>query len=216
MHPHYENYADAHLQGAFAEMSSWRFVRPYLLEKRVLDIGCSDGLYLGQLSADSQGIEQVPSLVEQARRRGLDIIQGDVMQTLERLPAGQFEGVLFSHVMEHLDCPVTALRQINRLLGEKGILVLGLPIERCIYRDLLRMDYFAGTHLYAFSLRNARKLLQETGFSVKTVFFHLPKCRGKLGGALETAWNSVSLPFRSYFSMAYWVVAEKRQSADVR
>jgi len=58
--------------------------------------------------------------------------------------------------MEHLESPILMLKQIHRVLVQKGVLILGLPIERNIFRDVLRMDYFDGTHIYAFSVR--RKL----------------------------------------------------------
>ena len=83
--------------------------------------------------------------------------------------------------MEHVDAPIETLREINRVLENRGVLVLGLPIERNIYRDLLRMDYFDGMHIYAFSVRNAMKLLEESGFRPEKVFFHLPKCRNNVG-----------------------------------
>jgi len=210
MEKQYKEYANARLKGDFDEMTSWRFVQPYLQSKKVLDVGCSDGLYLKYMSKVSQGIEQVPALAEKARQKGLNVITGDVLEKMRDLPDNYFEGVLFSHVMEHVDSPIEMLRQINRVLERSGVLVLGLPLERNIYRDLLRMDYFDGTHIYAFSIRNAKKLLNETGFSVGKVFFHLPKCRGRFGGWIEDIWNSMPFPFRSYFSMAYWIVAVKK------
>lgn len=209
MDKQYEKYAESRLGGNFGEMSSWRFVYPYLCNKRVLDIGCSDGLYLKQLSKDSQGIEQVFALAETGKERGLDIINGDVLPTIRQTGDDSFQGVLFSHVMEHVDCPIVMLREIHRVLQPQGVLVLGLPIERNVYRDLLRMDYFNGTHIYAFSVRNTYKLLEETGFKVERVFFHLPKCRSTIGRGIESIWNSANWPFREYFSMAYWVVATK-------
>jgi SAM-dependent methyltransferase len=206
----YDHYANARLAGDFGEMSSWRFVQPFIDGKRTLDIGCSDGLYLKYMTKDSIGIEQVEALAKIGRERGLNVVNGDVYEVLKGFPEKQFEAVLFSHVMEHVDSPIAMLRQICRVLEDNGVLVLGLPIERNIFRDLLRMDYFDGTHIYAFSVRNARKLLEESGFSAHEVFFHLPKCRRGLGYEIESIWNSVRLPFRAYFSMAYWIIAVKR------
>lgn len=206
----YDHYADARLKGDFGEMSSWRFVLPFIAGKRTLDIGCSDGLYLKYMNKDSLGIEQVSALAKIGRERGLNIVNDDVYVALQKLPDLHFEAALFSHVMEHVDSPIAMLRQIHRVLENNGILVLGLPIERNIFRDLLRMDYFDGTHIYAFSVRNARKLLDETGFATQEVFFHLPKCRGRVGRGIESIWNLIRLPFRSYFSMAYWIIAVKR------
>jgi len=209
MDKQYEKYADSRLDGNFGEMTSWSLVYPYIRGKRFLDVGCSDGLYLKYMSEDSCGIEQVSALAEAGREKGLNIINGDVLDSIRQIPDGAFEGVLFSHVMEHVDSPIVMLREIQRVLQSQGVLVLGLPIERNIFRDLLRMDYFNGTHIYAFSVRNTYKLLDETGFKVKKVFFHLPKCRGSLGRVIEKSWNYTKWPFREYFSMAYWVIAIK-------
>lgn len=191
-------------------MSSWKLVYPYIKDKRFLDVGCSDGLYLKYMSEDSCGIEQVLALADAGKRKGLNIIHGDVFESIRQIDDGTFEGVLFSHVMEHVDCPIVMLREIQRVLEPQGLIVLGLPIERNIFRDLLRMDYFNGTHIYAFSVRNACKLLDETGFKVKKVFFHHPKCCSPLGYKIEKLWNIANWPFREYFSMAYWIIAAKQ------
>ncbi len=205
----YDAYAGARLAGDYAEMSSFRFVHPHLTGKKVLDVGCSDGLYLSKFSGGSVGIEQVPALAEAARKRGLNVIEGDVLDKCRSLAPASFEAVLFSHVIEHVDAPIQVLREINRILVQNGTLALGVPIERNVFRDALRRDYFDGTHIYAFSVRNARKLLEETAFVERALYFHLPKCRGRLGRGIETAWNSIAWPMREYFSMAYWIVAEK-------
>lgn len=209
MDENYEKYAHSRLNGNFGKMSSWRFVYPYLRDKKVLDVGCSDGLYLKHMSKDSVGIEQLPSLAEFGRSKGLNIINGDVLEELSKINNGSFEAVFFSHVMEHVDCPIVMLKEIRRVLQPQGVIILGLPIERNIFRDLLRMDYFNGTHIYAFSVRNANKLLTDTGFRVEKIFFHLPKCQTLPGSTIEKIWNFAAWPFREYFSMAYWVVASK-------
>jgi 2-polyprenyl-3-methyl-5-hydroxy-6-metoxy-1,4-benzoquinol methylase len=164
--------------------------------KRVLDIGCSDGLYLKNLSKESVGIEQVSELSAACKKSGLNVINGDVEETVAKITDNSFDAVLFSHVMEHIDSPISMLRQIHRILVPRGRLILGLPIERNIYRDLLGMDYFDGTHIYAFSVRNAIKLLNVTGFQKKAIYFHLPKCRSLVGHAIESLWNSKHWPFR--------------------
>ena len=159
MNSKYKEYASSRLTGNFGEMSSYRFVYPYLKNKRVLDVGCSDGLYLKSLSKESVGIEQIPALAAACKNSGLNVIAGDVLDVVSGLSDNSFEAVLFSHVMEHLESPILMLKQIHRVLVQKGVLILGLPIERNIFRDVLRMDYFDGTHIYAFSVRNSIKLL---------------------------------------------------------
>lgn len=210
MNKDYEGFAAARLAGKFREMGSWALVRHYLEGRRCLDVGCADGLYLRYFSSDSVGIEQIPELAARARTSRLNVITGDILQELRKIESHSFEAVLFSHVMEHLDSPIAALREIARVLIPNGILLLGLPIERNIYRDILNRDYFDGTHLYAFSVRNARRLLQETGFGNGTVIYDLPKCRGPLGKKILKLWNLLALPGREYFSMGYWIVTRKK------
>lgn len=205
----YKAYASERMAGAFGEMGSWPLVLPYLKDKKVLDIGCSDGLYLRYLSPQSIGLEQIPELVERARGRGLRVEQCDVIDGLGRQGSSSYDAVLFAHVMEHIDSPIRALREINRVLRPVGTLVLGLPIENCLVRQVLRHDYFNGTHLYAFTVRNACKLLSITGFRVDEVIYHVPKIRGQAGAVGNRVWNVLPIPFKEYFSMAYWIHATK-------
>lgn len=177
----------------------------------MLDIGCSDGLYLQQLLIRSMGLEQVPELIDRARCKGLRVEQCDVIDGLGRQASSSYDAVLFSHVMEHIDAPIRALREINRVLRPAGTLVLGLPIETCLVRQVLRHDYFDGTHLYAFSVKNAEKLLSVSGFRVDQIIYHLPKIRGRAGVVMNTVWNMLPVPFKEYFSMAYWIHATKER-----
>lgn len=205
----YKAYASERIAGAFGEMGSWPLVLPYLKDKKVLDIGCSDGLYLRHLSSQSMGLEQIPELVDRARGRGLQVEQCDVIDGLGRQGSSAYDAVLFSHVMEHIDAPIRALREINRVLRPAGTLVLGLPIENCLVRHVVGHDYYNGTHIYAFTVRNACKLLAVTGFRVERVIYHLPKIRGRAGAVVNKVWNVLPVPFKEYLSMAYWIHATK-------
>lgn len=206
----YGDYAVARLSGAFSEMGSWPLVLPYLKGRKVLDIGCSDGLYLRHLSKQSIGIEQIQKLADRARERGLHVQACDVMEGLRGQQDESFDGVLYSHVMEHISAPIDSLMEINRILRPEGTLILGLPIENCFIRHILSHDYFDGTHIYSFTVRNAKKLLAVTGFDVKRVIYHLPKFRGHFGYRLNLIWNVIPFPLKGYWSMAYWIYATKK------
>lgn len=204
----YQGYVRARLQGKQGTMSSFFLVAPFLSERRVLDIGCSDGLYLKHFDEESLGIEQSSDLVVRAKSHGLNVIQGNIIEELPKLKHSSFHAVFFSHAMEHLESPILALREIHRLLVSNGVLVLGLPTEKNLFRYVLRKNYFDGTHLYAFSVQNALKLLMSSGFEPTGVFFDLPRCRGQFGRALIRLYQRC--PFKEAISMAYWIVAEKR------
>lgn len=206
----YSEYAIRRMNGGFAEMTSFNLVLPYLSNKFILDIGCSNGLYLKYFK-QAVGIEQIEVLANEAEIYGHRIINSDLLHGLSLLADISFEGVFFSHVMEHVDSPIICLREINRVLIPGGCLVLGLPTERNFFRDIMRMDYFNGTHLYSFSIKNAIKLLKETNFKVVKIYFHLPFFKGKTGVFVNKIWNYVYFPNKIYFSMAYWIVAEKEE-----
>jgi len=95
----------------------------------------------------------------------------------------------------------------NRILEPDGYLVLGLPTENNMFRHILRKDYFNGTHLYSFSVKNGIKLSRLTGFFPIRVFYDLPKCQGPVGRFIIRTYQH--FPFKERISMAYWIVAKK-------
>lgn len=210
----YHEYASERLEGKFSRMGTWPLILPYLMNKKTLDVGCSDGLYLQDLSPSSMGIEQMPRLADMGRERGLNVIKGDVMTVLKGLPRGSFEAVLFSHVMEHMENPIASLRLINRVLVYGGALILGLPLEHCCVRDI-KKNYFGGTHLYSFSIRNAKQLLSITGFRNRSVIYQLPKGDCLFSDKINKIWNTLPFPLKGYFSGSYWIIAEKNSDAMV-
>lgn len=211
----YIEYSKRRLTGKHGVISSFFFVAPYLRGKRVLDIGCSDGLYLQLMNATegSMGIEQVPELAEAARSKGFKIVCGDMLETLAAIPSRSFDVVFLSHVLEHVEAPIRALMEINRTLAENGVLVLGLPTENNIFRTVFNKDYFGGTHLYAFTVKNSKKLLIHTGFGTKCVFYDLPRCTGSLGKLILKVYQRC--PLKEALSMAYWIVAYKSREVTI-
>ena len=209
MNNSYDGYAENRLKGNFGEMSSFYLVLPYLSGRKVLDIGCSDGLYLKYFNQESVGIEQIENLANAAKLRNLNVIKGDVGEVLEMQNAESFDAVFYSHVMEHVDNPIKSLREINRVLKPEGILILGLPIERCLIRQLLNMNYFDGTHIYSFTIRNIKKLMLNTNFEILKIQYHLP-IKGAFGILVNNLWNKIYFPDKEYFSMGYWIIAKKK------
>jgi SAM-dependent methyltransferase len=207
----YREYASKRLAGGFGEMNSWQIVAPRLRGKRTLDVGCSDGLYLRGLSAESVGVEHVHELAAKARETGHDVVEGDIETVVSTIDSASFDAVLASHVLEHLKRPMDMLEEMARILRPAGLLILGLPTERNVYRNLLRMDYYDGTHLYSFTTRNIQVLLRRVGLVPDpNVVYHLPKLRGSLGIKAHRVWNALgSLPGREFLSLAYWQMAAK-------
>ena len=140
---------------------------------KVLDLGCGGGLFLkllNELKYDAQGME--PSA--QFRNFGIDylglrILDADIYKYQNGL---KFDTVILNSVLEHLEDPIEALREIrNRILAEDGHLIITVP-------NILSLEYlteglswhnFNEDHLWYFSESSMNRALVEAGFQ-KIVF----------------------------------------------
>jgi SAM-dependent methyltransferase len=190
-----------------AEMISFRYVKPGLRNRAVLDLGCAKGTYLRQFGTNSLGIDISNPNLEHCIGLGLRVRSADLNRDLP-IQSGSFEGILCSHALEHVDAPIRLLRECRRILAPGGTLVLGLPIETSVVNRLRGQRYFYHHpgHLYSFSLENIEVLLRKTGFDVSEYFFEPRILKGQ-------AWLSLLQripPSLAYaLALAYWVVAHK-------
>jgi SAM-dependent methyltransferase len=94
--------------------------------RRLLDVGCSYGAFL-QLAIgrgwEVQGVELSRITADFARReRGLTVFSGSVEEA--SFPDDYFDAITLWDVIEHFDDPVSTLREIDRILAPKGILMI--------------------------------------------------------------------------------------------
>ena len=143
-----------------------------LLRGRTLDFGCGVGELLAKLPAGSKGLEYNPATVEFCRRAGLDVEFYDgesdhwQLSTLGAEMGGQFESMIISHVLEHLEHPRDVL---NRLLwsaarlGMRRVVVIvpgraGFRVD-ATHRTFIDLAYLQDASIVcgtAFSFRGAR------------------------------------------------------------
>jgi SAM-dependent methyltransferase len=140
---------------------------------RALDVGCATGALLAALRDsgwDPQGVEISEAQAGCGERRhGLPIFAG----TLEAaaFPAASFDLVHASHLIEHLNSPASFLDEAARVLAPGGLLVLTTPNADGLQARLLGPKWRSAIydHLYLFSLRTLRALLESRGFAVARV-----------------------------------------------
>jgi SAM-dependent methyltransferase len=100
--------------------------------KRVVDLGCGRGELLALLrkaNVSAYGVELNPDNVAVCRDQGLEMIEGDAVSHLEGLEDATLDGMVASHLIEHLETQslwrlITAASQ---KLDENGILILETP-----------------------------------------------------------------------------------------
>ena len=139
---------------------------------RVLDAGCATGTLLAFLKGRNwqvTGAEISPSAQYARDKRGLDVRGMSVEDC--RFPGGHFDVVLASHLIEHLNSPGTFVREVRRILCPGGHFLLTTPnidgFQSRLFGSRWRGAIF--DHLYLFSARTLKAMLEAEGFVVEGV-----------------------------------------------
>jgi len=95
----------------------------------VVDLGCGRGEFLqalGERGVAARGVEGNANVVRECREKGLDVVEGDLVDFLRAQAAGSLGGVFAAQVAEHLPPPVLVamLAEAHRALRPGGLLLL--------------------------------------------------------------------------------------------
>jgi ubiquinone/menaquinone biosynthesis C-methylase UbiE len=105
----------------FLDQSEVAAVADLVQGQDVLEVGCGTGLILQRLAAlarTARGVDLSAGMLEQARARGLDVVQADAT----RLPFGDasFDTVVSFKVMAHVEDIRAAMAEIARVVRPGG------------------------------------------------------------------------------------------------
>lgn len=140
---------------------------------RVLDVGCGGGTLLAHYRAlgwQPFGIDVSEAAAAAAREQGAAVHLG----TLADQPweSASFDLVVFSHSLEHIPEPLTALRRACELLAPGGTLVILAPNWRCWQRFVLRSFWFPldlPRHVNHFSPRALAVVAERLGLESRAI-----------------------------------------------
>jgi len=141
---------------------------------RILDIGCSTGIWLQkfreQYQAKAIGIEPGTSYRKYAQSMGLEVYPS--LEELEQSRLPNFDVISMMHVLEHLPSPVEYLQSLRRKhLAANGWLLLEVP-------NLYAHDCFEVAHLISFSPHSLTQAVEKAGYRVLQLRAHgLPRSR---------------------------------------
>lgn len=107
-------------------------VRREIAARGLLDLGCGRGEWLEftlGLGFDSKGIDLNPTMLEAARKKGLNVTQGDINSALRAQGDQSLAVISGFHVIEHLpfEALFAAVGEAWRALTPGGILILETP-----------------------------------------------------------------------------------------
>lgn len=148
-----------------------RHILPWIGQGRLLDVGCGAGGNLVALRKQGWnvcGLDASAVAVTRAREVVGDRVQlGDLGRV--RYQDQAFDVVLFSHSLEHMYDPLAVLKEVRRILDEKGQVVITLPNAGSLEAKLFGRWWFQWDlprHLYHFDKARLSLLLEKAGFRV--------------------------------------------------
>ena len=138
-----------------------------------LEMGCGDGLMLDALRRKGwmvAGTERTQEMAEFGRNTlGLQVYVGG----LGEIPQGQkFDLIILFQVLEHLNDPVTVIKQCADLLAPDGKLIIAVPNSRSWQSRYSGASWFhldVPRHLFHFSPTSLQYALNIAGLTISTI-----------------------------------------------
>jgi O-antigen chain-terminating methyltransferase len=143
----------------------------------VLALGCGRGellLMLRESGVEARGVDADGALVQAARRRGLEVDEGEVLELMQGQPAGSWGAVTAFHLFEHLEPAelLQLLAEARRILRPGGLLLAECPNPHSL-RVGGALFWIDPTHRRPLLPESLELYLRASGFDVQaTTFLH--------------------------------------------
>jgi SAM-dependent methyltransferase len=137
--------------------------------KRVVDLGCGRGELLALLrdaGVSAYGVDLDEDVVAIGKEQGLDVTGGDAIAHVETLESGAVDGIVASHVVEHLtpDQLWRLIASAAEALAPGGILILETPNPESILAGSVNF-HRDPTHVRPVHPDTLSFLCESAGFS---------------------------------------------------
>lgn len=144
----------------------------------ILDVGCGEGSFLELAKRNGWRVHgtdvSVYATEFTSKRLGQNVFCGEVWDS--GFNEQSFDVITLWHVLEHTTSPMRTLQAVRKVLKPGGLLVLAVPnlndrLMQAAYRIVkgrkLRLFSIGDKeiHLFHFSVRSLRLLLEKTGFA---------------------------------------------------
>ncbi len=163
-----------YLKKGYWRKKAYSYSRFVNKESSILEVGCSYGDLLSEIRALGfkylKGLDFNSEVVKRAKRRGLDVFQGDLEKC--SFTEESFQMVIMNNFIEHVYDPLESMQRCNSLLSRGGIVIGETPnIDSWDYKLFRRHwgGYHTPRHLYLFTVNNLNILAEKSGFRVKSI-----------------------------------------------
>ena len=140
----------------------------HLKEKKILECGCGRGEYLSlmrQAGAEVFGMEFSDENISAASAQGLNVEKCYFDSGKEKLSSALFDGFFILNYLEHIPDLKNYLAGIGNNLVPGGYGLVEVPNFDMMIKERLFAE-FTSDHLYYFTERTLRNLLENSGFEV--------------------------------------------------
>lgn len=163
-----------------------------LKKGKILEIGSSPyhlTFALKKLGYDIYGLDVNPKTLKGFQKKNnLRIKRGNIETERLPFPDGRFDMVIFTEIFEHLSInPIFALREVNRVLRRKGLILLSTPNLYSLHKIIMfiigksfnnALQEFkkvesAGYmgHIREYSNKEIKDILEFCKFKIKNTYF---------------------------------------------
>ncbi len=150
-----------------------------------LDMGCGEGYALKvalEKGWTAYGLDIADNLTSAVDRKEVSFFCGNLFDA--EYPDNHFDVIYMDSVLEHIDYPLTTLKELQRILKPGGIFFTIVPNEDCLENKIKKCAYtLAGKkelygvikpfyppyHIHGFNRKSIRAALQSSGFTVQSI-----------------------------------------------
>lgn len=163
---------------------------------KLLDVGCYTGILLEVAKENGwepYGIELSDWAVNEAKKNGLNVFQGEFEEKNVIFPDNFFDCLSLNDYLEHSFDPNQTIKICYRLLKRGGLLFINTPNIESFFAKFLKENWWGitETHLYYFSPKTIKILLSQHNFKIVKIKSHL--CYFSFEYLLMTAFKKNSL-----------------------
>ena len=149
--------------GIFGGKISARLFQPHIKkDSTVIEFGCGGGYLLDNIIArEKVGIEINDAARAVAAKMGIRCVKN-----ADDIPDNYADVIISTHVLEHVENPLGALRNLHRKLKDGGKIVFYVPNESC---DTEYCRSEINNHLYTWNCLTIGNLFKTAGYFVQSV-----------------------------------------------
>ncbi|MFH1478228.1 MAG: class I SAM-dependent methyltransferase [Candidatus Omnitrophota bacterium] len=159
---------------------------------KVLDIGCGRSKLLTKLrhiGYECYGIEKTNLPIKNAGNN-IRLYSKDLEKI--KFEDSFFETAIMWYSLEHMANPISAIKEIQRIIKPNGILVVAVPNFASLQSTLFKDSWFhldIPRHTYHFTKNSIEDCLIKNGFNVK--FFGCPSITQHVYGFIQSFFNKL-------------------------